>query len=822
MALPVANPNDRDRFVPGVESLRPPQPETAPIEGEYEVVDNDDGSADVIPIRPEQQQIKHGANLAEHLSIAELNQIGLSLRERLDEDKQARSKRDEIYAEGIRRSGLGNDAPGGANFEGASRVVHPMIAEACVDFCALAMRELFPADGPVKPKIFGVATPEKIELGDRQARHMNWQLTEQMEEYPAELEQVMTQLGMGGSQFMKFWNDGELGRATCEFVPVDDMLLPFAAADFWTSPRITHVMHLTKDEVEARIARGTYREIQIPTESYTEEQTKAAQASDKVEGKQVSGRNIDDLADYPETNGYFRISIDGDKRLPYLVTLNNRNEVLAIYRNWDEEDRNRRRLHWIVEFGFIPWRGAYKIGFTHLIGGLSAAATGALRAFLDSAHVNNAPTAVKLKSSRISGQSTMAVPTQIVEIEGPAMVDDIRKLAMALPFNPPSPALFQLIGWLTDTAKGVVTTAEEKIAEATNQMPVGTALALIESGGKVISSIHARLHRSQHRALKIIARLNRDRDIEAEQREILGEVIATRQDYAKALACVPVSDPNIFSDAQRYAQNQALLQLSTAGKSVGVMYNDHKIHERILRTMKIPQPEEILPPPQEPKPMNIAATDVAIMLGQMMPAFPGQDHSSHLEARFRLAADQVVQVLYLEDPRVLAALLENIKMHAAFMYGEIIQAVGDKAAGTDIGMIDEKMMPQVDRLLAAASKAAHAMLERQMTPALEMLKALQQKLKAAMPPPPTDPVQVASADSQRRGQTEQAKLAQKTEADQRRDELKAADLQQKAAKDAREQNRKDIAEAHDQQVDEAKLGLQAVEAATPGNQIVGV
>lgn len=820
-----SNPQERDRLIPGAESIGRGDAGLEPIEGEFQVADTEDGGAEVVMLRPQgPKRRRHGQNLALVLPESELGIIGRALRDRLEEDRKAREKRDEIYAEGIRRSGLGNDAPGGATFEGASRVVHPMIAEACVDFAAMSLRELYPPDGPAKAQVFGDPTPEKTELGERQSKHMNWQLTDQMEEYASELDQCLTQLGIGGSQFMKFWNDAELGRATCEFVPVDDILLPFAAASFYTSPRISHRMHLTSEDVEDRIESGMYRDVYVSTSSYIEEPTKAAQASEKVEGKERSGQNIDGLAEYYEVNTRWRISADGNKRLPYLITIDDRDQVLSIYRNWDEDDDRQRRLHWIVEWGFIPWRGAYKIGFPHLIGGLSAAATGALRAFLDSAHVNNAPTGVKLKASRVSGQSSTAEPTQIVEIEGPVMVDDIRKLVMPMPFNPPSMALFQLIGWLTDAAKGVVTTAEEKISEASNTMPVGTTLALIEQGQKVMSSIFGRLHRSQRKVFEIVGRLNRDRDIEREQMEALGEVLATRRDYAKALAVQPVSDPNIFTDAQRFAQGQAVMQMATMDPEV--RYNKHAAHKRMLKTMRVPQVDEILPDPPEPEPMNVVATDVSIMLGQMQPAFPGQDHLAHLEGRLRLASDPVMQAMFMDRPQTVMALVENIRQHVAFLYSEIAQKAADRAVGGDAGQFaDPRMLPMLDRALAAASKVAHAALHQQLEPVMPLLQQLVQRAAQVQPPQPMDPTAVAAQDVQRRAEADKAKAAK----DQADSQLKVKDAERKAAKDAadlalrqRAELRKDAAEAHDQSVDEAKLALQTVEAATPGNQIVGI
>ena len=309
---------------------------------------------------------------------------------------------------------------------------------------------------------------------------MNWQLSNQIEEYRSEKEILLTQLPLGGSQFEKYYHDAKLGRIVMEFVPIDEVFLPYAASSFYTSPRVTHMQTLTRHTFESRIRSGFYVDIQnLITEPFPD-QTASQTANNKIEGREESGYNEDGARVVYETQCWQQIEDEDDPK-PYIVHIDeSTGKVLAIYRNWKEEDATFKKLDWWVENKFIPWRGAYGIGLLHLIGSLAGSATGALRALMDAAHINNAPTAIKLKGGRASGQNTNIEVTAVQEIDAPAGVDDIRKVIMPMPFNPPSPVLFQLLDWITNQAKGVVATAEEKIADASNTMPVGTALALIE------------------------------------------------------------------------------------------------------------------------------------------------------------------------------------------------------------------------------------------------------------------------------------------------------------------------------------------------------
>lgn len=467
-----------------------------------------DGSAVVhMPEEPQRADTGFSANLAEELDDFTLNTLASELLDLIDKDKEARKVRDKQQEEGIKRTGLGDDAPGGASFDGASRVVHPALAEGCVDFSARAIKELFPAGGPVKTKIYGNQNDANLEKAKRKRDFLNFYTTVRMPEYRSEKEILLTQLPLGGSQYEKYWPDANKKRICMEFVPIDKVFLPYSAASFYDSPRITHEQERSESKINEYVRSGFYRDIFGISDKDLDE-SESQKATNKIEGKTDSGYNEDGVRIIYEVTCVHQIGDDAHS--PYVVHIDlSTGKIAAIYRNWDEQDEKREPLQWWVENKFIPWRGVYGIGLPHLIGGLSGALTGALRALLDSAHINNAPTAVKLKGGRASGQNISMDLTSVTEMEAPAGTDDIRKVIMPLPFNPPSAVLFQLLDWITTQARGVVATAEERIADAGNNMPVGTALALIEQGSQVFSSIHSRLHESQRRALRIICRLNR-------------------------------------------------------------------------------------------------------------------------------------------------------------------------------------------------------------------------------------------------------------------------------------------------------------------------
>jgi len=696
-----------------------------PSEELGEVSENEDGSATVVLASAEEEgESEFGDNLAKTLEPSLLSRLAEDALDAIDRDKNARAKRDEQYAEGIKRTGLGNEAPGGAEFTGASRAVHPVLIEGCIDFAARAMRELFPAKGPVKAHIVGKATKGKVQRAERKTRYMNWQTTTQIAEYRRELEVLLTQLPLGGGQYMKAWYDSELGRIRVEFVPIDDLLLPFESTSLASASRVTHVQRINEHQFRSRVSSGLYVDIPELGSAGTPEESASAEAAAKVEGKEDPSFNEDGIRVVYEQQVYLDLE-DADslaakgRSVPYILTVDEpTGKVLGLYRNWEQENKKFAPQPWIVEFPFIPWRGAYPIGLAHIIGSLSGAATGALRALLDSAHINNMPGGLKLKGARSTGQNISVGPTELVEIDAGPGVDDIRKLVMPLPFNPPSTVLFQLLEWLTNAAKGVVGTAEEKIADANSQMPVGTALALIEQGSITFSSIHARLHAAQKELLTVFHRLNGKHLSDKETVEELGELVTSRSDFQGPMDIEPVSDPNIFSDAQRYAQLQAVMQLSAAAPQ---FYKGAALHKRALQLLKVPEPDEVLAVPADPEELdpveeNTASADPL----KTLKAYEDQDHVAHIRAHIAFMSSPLFGGNPLFSIPVLPALLNHCREHMIMLYNEhakgaeeaakvVAQSAGKPVSGSEadaLALADQEIAKLLAPFMPAMQQAA--------------------------------------------------------------------------------------------------------------------
>lgn len=705
------------------------------------------------------------ANLADELSTFRLDKLATQYLDLIEKDKEARKERDKQYEEGLKRTGLGHDAPGGAQFQGASKVVHPVMAEACIDFESRAIKELFPPDGPVRTNILGKVTEEETKRAERKRDFMNWQLTEQIEEFRDEQEQMLTQLPLGGSQFLKLWYDDRKKRPCAEFVPIDNILLPFSAANFYTAQRVTEVQDITQQEFESRMAAGLYRDVTFTRASMEPEPTSPEKANNKIEGRQWSD----------DTDGLRRVfhiyafiaeeddSYSKGELAPYILMIDeNNSEVVGMYRNWEQGDEAMAKLDWMVEFKFIPWRGAYAIGLPQLIGGLSAAITGGLRALLDTAHINNAATMLKIKGAKISGQSQTVEVTQVTEIEGAPGVDDIRKIAMPMPFNPPSEVLFKLVGFLTDAAKGVVTTSEEKIAELNANTPVGTTQAMIEQGSKVFSAIHARLHDSQSRVLKVLQRINRWYLEEMRMGDIVRELDIRREDFNRNTDVIPVSDPHIFSETQRMAQTQAVMAYMDKYPD---LFDRRAVIQRALKQMKIPNVQELMPATAEPMEINAAEENAAMTIGRAAFAYPHQNQLAHIQSHLDFALNPMLGSNPIIAPAFLPAFLEHFKQHLMLWYlghmnGYVEESLGRPVKDYDIAGITG----DIDKLYALASQ--HTQLDAKeafakVMPAMQQILEMVQKLKPKPQMDGSDQVilQTSMAETKRRAERDAKELA---------------------------------------------------------------
>lgn len=710
-----------------------------------EVVEHEDGSATVLDFPPKKpradlDETKFDANLADSLDESTLDTIAHDLIQLIERDKKAVENRDKMYAEGLKRTGLGEDAPGGADFEGASKVTHPVLTEACVDFEARAIKELYPPSGPVKTQMLGAdRTPARLAIADQKKSTLNWVLSKGSPEYKAELEQTLSQVPMGGSQYFMVRPDLSANKICYEFIPLDDVWVAFGSSNFYTSQRVTHRQLISRLEFEDRVTGGLYRDIvDVAASNPQLDLSEAATANQKIEGVEDDYYNQDGLRQIYAVYTWHKIG-DDEMAVPYIVHLDEtREKVLAIYRNWAEEDEYKTKLDWIVEFGLIPWRGPYKLGLPHLIGKLAGAATGALRALLDTAHLTNVATLVSLGGARRVGQTTDIAVGQATEIQGPPDVKDIRQLVMAVPFNPPSPVLFQLLGFLVDAAKGVVTTAEEKISDATNNMPVGTSLALIEQGSKVYASIHARLHDSQAKVLEITCRLLASYpELLKRAKTVLGDKCADAEAFRTTDDICPVSDPNIFSEAQRFAQLQAVMQMQTA--SPNLPWNTLEINRRGLQLLNFPDPDGVLPPGTDPvtaDPVNENAQ--AVLKNAPLRAAPEQDHLAHLREHLRFLTDPMGGGNAIMPGAALGQILSHCVEHLTYLYISHVAMVGPEIAEQALSAGHK---PNADTLSAAAAGLAAKKFGAM--PEIEALVPLftqaEQMVKSKQPPAPMDP-----------------------------------------------------------------------------------
>lgn len=783
-----------------------------------EVEDTEDGGA-IIRTGPaedtdEPEDAAWWENLVTDANASQLKAIAAEYLELADKDREARKRRDEQYEEGLRRTGLANDAPGGATFDGASKVVHPMLVEASIDFAARAIKELFPPNGPVKDSIVGDINAQTIAKAQRKTKLMNWQLTTQCRDFRAELEQLLTQVPMGGTQYLKLGWDERRNKPTALFVGIDEMLLPFAATNFYAAQRRTHVEWITQQTYQSRVKEGRYRDADLPSAGTPDEFTMSEQQSNKIEGREQTSYNEDGLR--PIYNVYTETDLTEfdskvDDEAPYILSIDKSSgEVLSLYRNWEPDDDTQSELQHFTEWPFVPWRGAYALGLPHMVGGLSAASTGALRALLDSAHINNTPSGLKLKGSRTGSQSLRPQPGEIAEIDGAIGVDDIRKMAMPFPYNQPSPVLFQLLGFLIDAGKGVVRTALDDVADMRADAPVGTTMARLEQGLMVYSAVFGRLHDAMGRTFAILHRLNATYlDDEALEKEA-GSELARREDFDGPMDVVPVSDPHIFSETQRIAQVQTVVARSDAHPE---LYNQRKVEERVLETLKVPNSQDLLLPAPEPKEQNAANENTSASLGRNIMAFPSQDHLAHLQAHIAYMQSPVFGSNPLIAPAFLPAILGHIREHVALWYSSAIFDLATEVLGVDAGDFlkeikgDEKLRNQLDQLIAEATVQVLTEGAQVLGGLPEIVAQAQQMLQQLQPPQGQDPKlaldaqeiqRKAAADQQdaaikqlelqQEGQIEQQRLAQQAQlnAQQSQERMAAVSMQIKARMEERQ------------------------------------
>ena len=733
---------------------------------------------------------EHFSNLlsAEGLIAPEkLDDLAVDLLDMIEKDKESREERDARAAQTTEESGLDGTGKASAAFDGGSVVVHPLITEAAIDFSASVIKEIFPPAGPCRFQLIGKSTQNKVEKARRKANWLNYQTTKQMVEFRPDLEQVLTQCALTGAEYIKFWWDKRLERPRTEPVFSDKVLLPAASTSYLGAERKTHWQVITQDEFDRRVKSEMYADIDVGVAA-TPDRTQSEESISQMQGVDADIENIDGQRTVYETQIYLDLEEEG-RFDPYLVSIDETSrKIVAIYRNWaPDDDESRAELLHMVEVGMIPWRGGF-IGFKGLLGAIGTSATGALNALLDSAHIANMPGGMRLKQSGVQGETIVYNPGEWVGIDAPVGVSDIRNVAMAIPTNGPNPVLFQLLGFLAQTGKGVVNTTMEKLAEQNANAPVGTTLALIEQGMKVFSGIHARMHGSMEQMLRIVHRLNRDNLSTEDVVDETGEVTVTRKDFQGPVDVAPVSDPSIFSETQRLAQIQAVMARADLDPQ-GAIWNKREVSAEFLDRIRMGDfKDRLLVQPQQPQHLNAVNENAAAMLGRPIVAFPTQDHEAHLITHMEYLKSPLLGMNPFMAQKAAPAILNHLREHIALMYASMVYEETKVLLppGIDpedlMDIDDEETTQGYDQLMAQVSSRAIAKLDQRLQQFMPDIQKAAQFVQSLQPQQGMDPMAIASQQAQ--ADVERGKAATiSAQARQQDVAMKAQLAQQKAQSD---------------------------------------
>ena len=621
------------------------------------------------------------ANLAEEIDARELSAKGAELVSFYENDEAARDEWKTRYKAGLKTldpdGGLDESEDERAT-RGLSIVVHPLIAEAATQFNAKAIAELYPSGGPIKSVIIGQPDEEIEEQGRRVREFMNYQITEEMPEYFPDLDQMLFHLPLVGQTFKKVWWDVNLDRQCSQFVKAEDFCVAPESKDLYTSPRYTHVIRMPKNDYNRYVQNGYYLQT---SDAGSDDVDPADSVIGEIEGVDEYDDSNDDIITLLEMHVYDLFDgIDGEEMdeedqddnavaLPYVITIDYDNQkIVSVRRNWREDDEMKKRRDWFVSYKFLPGLGFYGFGLYHMIGGLGKAATGSLRALLDSAAFANMQGGFKLRG-RVTGGDVQVNPGEFVDLD--STVDDVNKAIMPLPFKEPSGSLFNLLGFMVDAGQRFASTADLNVGDVNPNAPVGSTVALIEQGSKAFSAIHKRLHYSQGQEFKMLAALNAENLPEefTFSRAGAAETVYAA-DFDDRIDIVPVSDPNIFSTAQRIAQAQAVLQMAQAAPQLHDMYEAYK---RMYEAIRIQNIDEILKKPEEAVQMDCIDENMSVMYGKPIRAFIEQDHEAHI----------AVHMQFLQDPSLAGnpgaktmqpILIAHIAEHIALLYRLRMQA----------------------------------------------------------------------------------------------------------------------------------------------------
>jgi hypothetical protein len=738
-------------------------PEAVTVETEDETI--------IIGAEEEMAGVSFGENLANHISDSDLQNLSSELMGAVDTDRGSRKDWEQTYIRGLELLGLRIEERS-TPWPGACGVFHPMLSEAVIRFQAQSIMETFPAKGPVKTQIVGNLTEDKEKQAIRVADEMNYQVTEVMTEYRSEHENMLFALPLAGSAFKKVYYDMDLERCTSVFVPAEDMVVSYGASDLESCPRYTHIMKKTKNEVRKLQLSGFYRDIDLPDP--TPDISKIQEEYDEMQGVDPSYEHDDrytlyeihvdlDLAEFEELDDSGEQTGIG---LPYVVTIDkSSSEVLSIYRNYLENDPLKKKMLHFVHYKYLPSLGFYGYGLIHCIGGLARSATSILRQLVDAGTLSNLPGGLKSRGLRIKGDDSPIMPGEFrdVDVPGGAIKDSIS----FLPYKEPSQVLYSLLGNIVDEGRRFAAQADMKVSEMSNQAPVGTTLAIMEKGMKVMSAVQARVHASLKGEFKILANLIR-KYMPAEYSYEVGDENAVRaNDFNEVVDIIPVSDPNATTMSQRIMQYQAAMQLASQAPQ---MYDMPELHRQMLEVMGMRDVEKIIPDKGDVKPTDPVTENQNLINSRPVEAFSYQDHKAHIAVHLAAIQDPKILELISKSPMaktIEAAAEAHIREHLAFEYRKQIE----EQMGVPLPAEGEPLPRDVEEELSrVVAQAAGKLLRKDQAEAQEEL--IQQRLQDPIYQQQEKELEIRELDVKRKAaadqlraevELEKAKIKQETE-----------------------------------------------------------
>ena len=667
----------------------------------------------------------HAANLAESMSDQDLAALYSDLNDMYDNDLRSRRDWERMYRKGLELLGF-KDEERMEPWDGACGVVHPMLSEAVVRFQSENITETFPATGPTRTKLLGKPDPEREKAAGRVQEDMNWRLTEQMPEYRTEHERMLFNLPIAGSAFKKVYFDSSLGRQVSRFVPAEDFIISYGASDLVTAERYSCRMRYTEHEIQAAIASGFYRDIDIGTPGRRKDELQDAK------DKQVGMTNMEDgryefVEMHVDISDYGLGRVEGTHELanPYVVTINREtDQIMSVYRNWDAGDAKYTKKQHFVHYSYVPGFGFYGFGLIHLVGGHAKAATSITRQLIDAGTLSVLPGGLKAKNLRIKGDDSPIAPGEWRDAE--VIGGKLSEGFFPLPYKEPSAVLLSLLDRVVEDGRRAASTADTKLADMTGNTPVGTTLAVLERTLKVMSAVQARVHAAMSIELKLLKALVRDTAGPDYNYDVDPNRQTKKADY-DIVEIVPVSDPNASTLAQRVVTQQAVLQLA---KDAPQIYDVPQLHSDMLRALGVRDPERLIPQLQEGKPKDPVSENMAILMGKPVKVYAYQDHEAHIAVHMAAMQDPKIQMLMGQNPQaqlLMAAGQAHLAEHVAFAYRQRIeQAMGAPLPDPNDGDVPKEIEYSLASVLA---QAASKVLQQSQT------EAAQQKAQQAAQDP---------------------------------------------------------------------------------------